>query len=294
MFEDMRDVAIEADQDVILHLRTRAHFFSAGEASGDLYASRVVEAIRVKHPEAVFWVRGRADAGGGSAGGSGFAVDRGGGAGGGDRAHPADLRGVSQVEKAIVAERPDVAVLTDAPDFNLRLAKFLRTARRAGGLSDRSTGLGVEAGAGEDLAGDGGSSSLHLPLRGGVSLRVTGSGRLILAHPLARSREGFADSGGVLREAWSAGRKKTHGAAAGKLSQGEIERHAERPDRGEKEAGGSRSCVFIGTPGRIWPHFFGMHCGRSHPTERWGQVIEDATWDALAHAEMCAKPRAGR
>ncbi len=31
-----------------------------------------------------------------------------------------------KLKKAIVAEKPDVAVLTDAPDFNLRLAKFLR------------------------------------------------------------------------------------------------------------------------------------------------------------------------
>lgn len=31
-----------------------------------------------------------------------------------------------KLKKAIVDERPDIAVLTDAPDFNLRLAKFLR------------------------------------------------------------------------------------------------------------------------------------------------------------------------
>src|ERR1700722_3362481 len=34
-----------------------------------------------------------------------------------------------KLKKAIAAEKPDVAVLTDAPDFNLRLAKFLKKQR---------------------------------------------------------------------------------------------------------------------------------------------------------------------
>jgi lipid-A-disaccharide synthase len=31
-----------------------------------------------------------------------------------------------KLKRAVVAEQPDIAILTDAPDFNLRLAKFLR------------------------------------------------------------------------------------------------------------------------------------------------------------------------
>jgi lipid-A-disaccharide synthase len=31
-----------------------------------------------------------------------------------------------KLKKAIAAENPDIAVLTDAPDFHLRLAKFLK------------------------------------------------------------------------------------------------------------------------------------------------------------------------
>ena len=100
---------------------------SAGEASGDLYASRVVEALRARHPDAVFF---------GCAGPRMQAA--------GVRAI-IDMRSISEVGlveiirhipriwgqfrklvRAIAAERPDLAILTDAPDFNLRLAKKLR------------------------------------------------------------------------------------------------------------------------------------------------------------------------
>src|SRR5579871_1440732 len=91
---------------------------SAGEASGDLYASRVVEALRARHPDAVFF---------GCAGPRMQAV--------GVRAI-IDMRSISEVGlveiirhipriwaqfrklvRAIPAERPDLAILTDAPDL---------------------------------------------------------------------------------------------------------------------------------------------------------------------------------
>ena len=100
---------------------------SAGEASGDLYASRVVEALRARHPDAVFF---------GCAGPRMQAA--------GVRAI-IDMRSISEVGlveiirhipriwaqfrklvRAIPGERPDLAILTDAPDFHLRLAKKLR------------------------------------------------------------------------------------------------------------------------------------------------------------------------
>ncbi len=103
---------------------------SAGEASGDLYASRVVEALRARHPEAEFF---------GCAGPRMQAA--------GVRAI-IDMRSISEVGlveiirhipriwgqfrklvRAIPIERPDLAVLTDAPDFHLRLAKRLRRQR---------------------------------------------------------------------------------------------------------------------------------------------------------------------
>ena len=100
---------------------------SAGEASGDLYASRLVEALRARRPDIEFF---------GCAGprmqaaGVRPIVD--------SRSIavvglvevlayiPRVWRELSKLTRAITAERPDVAVLTDSPDFHLRLAKRLR------------------------------------------------------------------------------------------------------------------------------------------------------------------------
>ena len=99
---------------------------SAGEASGDLYASRVVDAIRARHPEADFF------------GCAGPRMQASG-------VRPIiDLRSIAVVGlvevvahipriygqfrklvASIATEHPDLAILTDAPDFNLRLAKKL-------------------------------------------------------------------------------------------------------------------------------------------------------------------------
>ncbi len=99
---------------------------SAGEASGDLYASRVVEALRARHPDAEFF---------GCAGPRMQAA--------GVRAI-IDMRSIAVVglvevlrhipriwgqfrklSRAIPIERPEIAILTDAPDFHLRLARRL-------------------------------------------------------------------------------------------------------------------------------------------------------------------------
>lgn len=100
---------------------------SAGEASGDLYASRVVEAVRLRRPDAEFF---------------GCAGPRMQAAGVRTIVDARSLAVVGLVEvlahipriygeyrklfRAIGTERPDVAVLTDSPDFHLRLAKRLR------------------------------------------------------------------------------------------------------------------------------------------------------------------------
>lgn len=100
---------------------------SAGEASGDLYASRVVEALRARHPDAEFFgcAGPRTQAAGVRA-----VVDQ------------RSLAVVGIVEvighipriygefrklvRAAEQEKPDLAILTDSPDFHLRLAKKLR------------------------------------------------------------------------------------------------------------------------------------------------------------------------
>lgn len=99
---------------------------SAGEASGDLYASRLVEALKARHPDAeVLGCAGpRMQAAGVEA-----IVD----------ARSLAVVGIVEVlvhipriygefrklVRAAKARRPDLAILTDSPDFHLRLAKKL-------------------------------------------------------------------------------------------------------------------------------------------------------------------------
>src|SRR5215470_14779716 len=99
---------------------------SAGEASGDLYASRLVETIRTRHPDAEFFgcAGPRMQAAGVRA-----IVD----------AHSLNVVGIVEVvlhlpriwrefRKLIASarsERPDLAILTDSPDFHLPLARRL-------------------------------------------------------------------------------------------------------------------------------------------------------------------------
>ena len=99
---------------------------SAGEASGDLYASRLVAALKARHPEAVFFgcAGQRMQAAGVEA-----IVD----------ARSLAVVGIVEVlghipriygefrklVRAAKTRRPDLAILTDSPDFHLRLAKTL-------------------------------------------------------------------------------------------------------------------------------------------------------------------------
>jgi lipid-A-disaccharide synthase len=100
---------------------------SAGEASGDLYASRVVEALKARHPDAEFFgcagprmqaagVRAIVDSRALAVVGLVEVVS-----------HIPRIYGeFRKLVRAISKERPDIAVLTDSPDFHLRLAKKLR------------------------------------------------------------------------------------------------------------------------------------------------------------------------
>ncbi len=102
---------------------------SAGEASGDLYTSKLVEAIRRLHPAAQFFgcagprmqaagVRAIIDAASLSVVGLVEVVS-----------HIPRIYGeFRKLAAAAEIERPDVAVLTDSPDFHLRLATKLKRA----------------------------------------------------------------------------------------------------------------------------------------------------------------------
>lgn len=99
---------------------------SAGEASGDLYASRVIAVLKSRHPKISFFgcagprmqaegVRTIVDARSLSVVGIVEVL-----------AHiPRIYREFRKLVRAAKSEKPDLAILTDSPDFHLRLAKKL-------------------------------------------------------------------------------------------------------------------------------------------------------------------------
>ncbi|HUA86994.1 MAG TPA: lipid-A-disaccharide synthase [Bryobacteraceae bacterium] len=102
-------------------------FISAGEASGDLYASRVVEAIRFRHPDAEFFgcagprmqaagVKAIVDSRSIAVLGLVEVIEH----------IPRIYKQFRKLVRAAAELEPDVAVLTDSPDFHLRLAKKLK------------------------------------------------------------------------------------------------------------------------------------------------------------------------
>jgi lipid-A-disaccharide synthase len=102
-------------------------FISAGEASGDLYASRVVETLRARHPGAEFFgcagprmqkagVRAVVDSRSIAVVGIVEVVGH----------IPRIWRQFRKLVRAAATEKPDLAVLTDSPDFHLRLARRLK------------------------------------------------------------------------------------------------------------------------------------------------------------------------
>jgi lipid-A-disaccharide synthase len=102
-------------------------FISAGEASGDLYASRVVEALRARHPDAEFF--GCAGPRMQAAGVRAIVDSRALAVAGLIEVVPHIPRIWLLFRKLIRAaktEKPDIAVLADSPDFHLRLAKKLK------------------------------------------------------------------------------------------------------------------------------------------------------------------------
>jgi len=100
---------------------------SAGEASGDLYASSLVEALRRHYPDLEFFgcagprmrkagVRAIVDSASLAVVGLVEVIT-----------HIPRIRGeFHKLVEAAKRERPDVAILTDSPDFHLRLAKQLK------------------------------------------------------------------------------------------------------------------------------------------------------------------------
>jgi lipid-A-disaccharide synthase len=102
-------------------------FISAGEASGDLYASRLVEILKSRHPEADFFgcagprmqaagVRAIADQRSLAVVGIIEVIPH----------IPRILGEMNKLARACAAQPPDIAILTDAPSFHLPLARKLK------------------------------------------------------------------------------------------------------------------------------------------------------------------------
>jgi len=102
-------------------------FISAGEASGDLYASRLVEVLKARHPGAEFFgcagprmqaagVRPIVDQRSIAVVGIVEVIPH----------IPRILGELNKLVRACAAERPDAAILTDSPSFHLPLARKLK------------------------------------------------------------------------------------------------------------------------------------------------------------------------
>jgi len=102
-------------------------FISAGEASGDLYASRLVEVLKARHPDAEFF--GCAGPRMQAAGVQPIVDQRSLAVVGIIEVIPHIPRILGELNKLVrvcAAEPPDVAILTDSPSFHLPLARQLK------------------------------------------------------------------------------------------------------------------------------------------------------------------------
>jgi lipid-A-disaccharide synthase len=259
-------------------------FISAGEASGDLYASRVVEAIRRKDPAADFFGCAGARM---QAAGVRAVVD--------SRsiavvglveviAHIPRIYGeFRKLKKAIVAEKPDVAVLTDAPDFNLRLAKFLRRQRVPVVYLIAPQAWAWRRGRVKTLRATVDRLLCIFPFEEEF-FTLHGVPATYIGHPLARivkaslTREAFCAKFGL------PGDKKIVVLLPGSRL-GEIERHLPDLVDAAKRLGDRGFVFLLALPGGFGNTFSERIRGWSIQLKGC-QVIEDATWDALAHAEM--------
>ena len=106
---------------------------SAGEASGDLYASLVVEEFRRALPGGILRLHGPPSEGRGCAH-RGRRLESGGRRPRrSHRSHSPDLRRIPQISGRRIRRHPDLAILTDSPDFHLRVARKLHRQGIPGG-----------------------------------------------------------------------------------------------------------------------------------------------------------------
>ena len=254
-------------------------FITAGEASGDLYASRVVAAIHAVDAEAEFFgcagprmqaagVRAMVDSRSISVVGLVEVL-----------AHIPRIYGeFRKLKKAIVLEKPDLAVLTDAPDFNLRLAKFLKKQRVPVVYLIAPQAWAWRQGRVKTLRATVNRLLSIFPFEEEFFTRH-GIPTTYIGHPLARivkpsvTRAEFCAKFDI-----SANKQIVVLLPGSRL--GEVGRHLpDLLDAVQRLQG--RDLVFLlALPGGFGNTFSERISGSSI------QVIEGATWDALAHAQL--------
>jgi len=252
-------------------------FISAGEASGDLYASRVVDAIRARHPDAEFF--GCAGPRMQAAGVRAVVDSRSIAVAGIVEVVPHLLRiyrEFRKLKRAIAAEKPDIAVLTDAPDFHLRLAKFLKKQGVPVVYLIAPQAWAWRRGRVKTMRRTINRLLCIFPFEEEFFTRQ-GVPATYIGHPLARivkpsmTREEFCAKFGLPVD------KKFIVLLPGSRL-GEVERHLPELVEATKRLEG---VVFLlALPGGFGNTFSERIRGSSI------QVMEGVTWDALAHAEM--------
>lgn len=267
----------------LLHLRIVAIkvLVSAGEASGDLYAASLVEALRRHFPDADFFgcAGPRMQAAGVRA-----IVD----------SHSLAVVGLVEVvshlpriygefRKLVAAarsERPDFALLTDSPDFNLRVARKLKTlgvpviylvAPQAWAWrKDRLPAIRETV-----------RRLLCLFPFEEPFFREHGVDAHYIGHPLTRLVRPRLDRAAFFREHGIPDDRPLIALLPGSRP-GEIARHLTALSDAVQRIEAQRPCSFmLGTPPGFssdifWERFFPPSI----------QIAEGSTWDLLAHADL--------
>jgi lipid-A-disaccharide synthase len=254
-------------------------FITAGEASGDLYASGVVAAIHAIDPNAEFFgcagprmqaagVRTVVDSRSISVVGLVEVL-----------AHIPRIYGeFRKLKKAIVLEKPDLAVLTDAPDFNLRLAKFLKKQRVPVVYLIAPQAWAWRQGRVKTLRATVNRLLSIFPFEAEFFTRH-GIPTTYIGHPLARIVKPSLTRAEFCAKFDIPPNKQLVVLLPGSRH-GEVDRHLpDLLDAVQRLQG--RDLVFLlALPGGFGNTFSERISGSSI------QVIEGATWDALAHAQL--------
>jgi lipid-A-disaccharide synthase len=191
---------------------------------------------------------------------------------------PRIYREFRKLKKAAAAERPDVAVLTDAPDFNLRVAKFLKRQDVPVVYLIAPQAWAWREGRVKTLRATVKRLLCIFPFEQEFFTR-RGVPATYIGHPLARivkasmTRAEFCSRFGLPED------RKIIVLLPGSR-RGEIARHLDDLVEATKRLQGRGLVFLMALPGGFGNTFSEPISGSSI------QVIEDATWEALAHAEL--------